>query len=194
MISLYPERKTIMDLAEDDYNLLAESAKQEGISFSVHLIRRVEAYWREIRLDYSEVPQGIMASKSEKEQAAFKVYLAWKALGGAGIRVSYDVAQALATGYVPDTFSDYVYYDSTYGWYRGPGKGDRTKVTKFRVGEHSYKTILEMSHYIHANGDVEAMRYLRNIKLALFYELIKQSELTEYLDNLIYGDKPKENV
>lgn len=194
MISLYPERKIIMDLTEDNYNLLTESAKQEGMSFSVHLIKRVEAYWREMRLDYSEVPQKIMVTKTANEQAAFKIYLAWKALEGVGIKVSYNVAQTLAAGYVPDTFRDYVYYDFEYGWYRGAGKGDRTKATKFRVGEHSYKTILEMSHYIHAHGDVVAMRHLRDIKLALFYELIERSELTEYLDRLIYGDEPKENV
>lgn len=189
MISLYPERKIIMDLTEDDYNLLAESAKQENMSYPVHLIKRVETYWREIRLDYGGVPQDVMASKTGLEQAAFKVYLAWQALDGRGIKTSFDVAQALSAGYVPDVYRDH------YGYQRiTNGKEDRTPIIRFRVGDHSYKTINEMGSHIHAVGDVVSVRYLRDIKLALFYELIKREELTEYLDNLIYGDKPKENV
>lgn len=193
MILLSPtERKFFEQCTEEVYNTLMRDAGNTDTSFVVPLFRRIDAYWREVRLDYSCIPDEVLQAKIGMELVCFKIWLAWKALLADIPTATFAEAKAVAMCYIPGV------YHASYGYQRvTKGKEDKTLAIKFRVGDHNCVHLAEMEGLIKQglglkewwskHKELTMYRYLRDIKLALFYQLIKREELTPYLDNLIYG-------
>lgn len=193
------ERQVYLTLSEEDYlSFKVELESTYNKPFLVALLESIEGTCNYYRSEDSGTPRSFFERKISKEKTCYNIAIALEAIKAVIPTATFEDAKYVAMGYVPDVTKDYAHYKSEYGFYRRHGeKEDRSLVSKFRIGDFNYETLAQIETVCKCqsfSGFIPEKR-LQKVKLALFYGLIKREELSEYLDNLIYGQvvQQKEN-
>jgi hypothetical protein len=191
----FHERQVYANLSRQDYlSFKAELESTYNKPFLVALLESMEGICNYYRSEDSGTPRSFFERKISKDKACYNIAIALEAIKAVIPTATFEDAKCVAMGYVPDVYRD------PYGYQRVTnGKEDKSPLIKIRVGDYAYHSLSLLEGSFKASlandRDLDELGDYRKLKLALFYGLIKREELSEYLDNLIYGQvvQQKEN-